>query len=116
MLADPCADPGIFARVVQARLPENSSDNGFCLFLCPQLLQFYSGFSMVYFKENYNFTRFRGGGGGGGGGVSNLFREGGGGGRGLEVQMLILETHRTFDFPGGGADPISPSRSAHVTI
>ena len=33
MLADPCADPGIFARVVQARLPENSSDNGFCLFL-----------------------------------------------------------------------------------
>ena len=55
MLADPCADPGIFARVVQARLPENSSDNGFCLF-----------FSMVYFKENYNLTRFRGGGGGGG--------------------------------------------------
>ena len=70
---------------------------------------------MVYFKENYNFTRFRGGGGGGGGGgVSNLFQ--GGGGRGLEVQMLILETHRTFDFPGGGADPISPSGSAHVTI
>ena len=71
MLADPCADPGIFARVVQARLPENSSDNVFC----PQLLQFYSGLSMVYFKENYNFTRFRGewvqpipGGGGGGGG------------------------------------------------
>ena len=51
-----------FCRMVQARLPENSSDNGFCLF-CPQLLQFYSGLSMVYFKENYNFTRFRGGGG-----------------------------------------------------
>ena len=50
MLADPCADPGIFARVVQARLPENSSDNVFCLF-----------FSMVYFKENFNLTRFRGG-------------------------------------------------------
>ena len=63
MLTDPCADPGFFARVVQARLPENSSDNVFCLF-CPQLLQFYSGLSMVYFKENYNFTRFRGGGGG----------------------------------------------------
>ena len=75
MLTDPCADPGIFARVVQARLPENSSDNVFCLF-CPQLLQFYSGLSMVYFKENYNFTRFRGGGGGGGGGGG----EGGGGG------------------------------------
>ena len=68
MLTYPCADPGIFARVVQARLPENSSDNVFC----PQLLQFYSGLSMVYFKENYNFTRFRGAGptysrGGGGG-------------------------------------------------
>ena len=110
MLADPCADPEIFARMVQARLPENSSDNGFCLFFCPQLLQFYSGFSMVYFKENYNFTRFRGGGGG------CPTYSGGGGGRGLEVQMLILETHRTFDFPGEGADPISPSGSAHVTI
>ena len=76
MLADPCADPGIFARVVQARLPENSSDNGFCLF-CPQLLQFYSGLSMVYFKENYNFTRFRGGGGGG-----PIYSRGGGGGSG----------------------------------
>ena len=41
--------------------------------------------------------------------MSNLFQ---GGGRGLGVQMLILETQRTFDFPGGGADPISPSGSA----
>ena len=65
MLADPCADPRIFARVVQARLPENSSNNVF-VFFCPQLLQFYSGLSMVYFKEIYNFTRFRGGDGGGG--------------------------------------------------
>ena len=62
MLADPCANPRIFARVVQARLPENSSNNVF-VFFCPQLLQFYSGLSMVYFKEIYNFTRFRGGGG-----------------------------------------------------
>ena len=104
MLTDPCADPEIFARVVQARLPDNSSDNVFCLF-CPQLLQFYSGLSMVYFKENYNFTRFffffLGG-----GGVQPI--PGGGGGGGLGVQMLILETHRTFDFPGGGPDPLSP--------
>ena len=70
MLADPCADPRIFVRVVQARLPENSSNNVF-VFFCPQLLQFYSGLSMVYFKEIYNFTRFRGGGGGGG---SDLFQ------------------------------------------
>ena len=40
---------------------------------------------------------------GGGGGGSNLFQ-----GRGLGVQMQILETHRTFDFPGGGAVPLSP--------
>ena len=78
MLTDPCADPEIFARVVQARLPDNSSDNVFCLF-CPQLLQFYSGLSMVYFKENYNFTRFFffffwGGGG------PTYSRRGGGGG------------------------------------
>ena len=44
--------------------------------------------------------------------MSNLFPGGGG----LGVQMLILETHRTFDFPGGGVDPITPSGSAHVTI
>ena len=81
MLTDPCADPGIFSRVVQARLPENSSDNVFCLFclFCPQLLQFYSGLSMVYFKENYNFTRFWVGGrvqpipGGGGAGCPNAY-------------------------------------------
>ena len=36
MLADPCTDPGIFARGVQARLPENSSDV-FFLF-CPHFL------------------------------------------------------------------------------
>ena len=45
MLADPCADPRIFARVFQARLLENSSNNVF-VFFCPQLLQFYSGLSM----------------------------------------------------------------------
>ena len=76
MLADPCADPRILTRVV----PENSSNNVF-VFFCPQLLQFYSGLSMVYFKEIYNFTRFRGEGGGptyskG----SNFFHGGGGGG------------------------------------
>ena len=63
MLADPCADPGIFARGVQARLPENSFDKVFFLFR-PQLLLFYSGLLMVYFKENYNFTGLAGGGGG----------------------------------------------------
>ena len=51
---------------------------------------------------------------------SNIFqgdptfsRVGGGGGGG--VQMLIsIETHITFDFPGGSGPPIPPSGSAHV--
>ena len=102
MLADPCADPGIFARGVQVRLPENSSDNVLFLF-CPQLLLFYSGLLMVYFKESYNFTRFRGL-----GRVSNIFQEGSNFFQGVGVQMLILETNRTCDFPGGGANPLSP--------
>ena len=81
MLADPCADPRILAWVVQARLPENSSNNVF-VFFCPQLLQFYSGLSMVYFKEIYNFTRFLGGGGPTYSKGSNFFHGGGGGGGG----------------------------------
>ena len=88
LLADPYADPGIFAKAVQARLPENNSDNVFFSF-CPQLLQFYSGLSMFFFKENSYLTRFRGWGGGVQHfpGESNLFQEvkpfpGGGGGWG----------------------------------
>ena len=110
MLADSCADPEIFARGVQARLPENSSDVFFLLF-CPPLLLFDNGLLRVYFKENYNFTRFQGW-----GRVSNIFQEGQAFSRGVKLfsggwgsKMLILETHRTCDFPGGGANPLSPS-------
>ena len=72
MLADPCADPGIFARMVQVLLPENSSDNGFCLFV----LNFYS-FTVAYqwfiSRKTIILQGFGGGGvqpipGGGGGG------------------------------------------------
>ena len=62
----------------------------FVLFYSSQLiLQFYSGLSMVYFKENYNFPRFlrRSNifqGEGGGSNIfqvgSNFFQGGGGGG------------------------------------
>ena len=90
MLADPCADPGIFARVVQARLPENSSDNGFCLFFCPQLLQWL--FNGLFQKKTIILQGF----GGGGGVVQPISGGGGGWGRGLGVQILILETHRTL--------------------
>ena len=63
---------------------------------------FYSGLSMVYFKENYNFPRFQRG--------SNIFQ----GGEGVQlfpggVYILIcIETHRTCDFPGGSRSPIPP--------
>ena len=55
-----CADPGIFARGgggVQARLPENSSDNLFS----PQL---YRGCPIVISNKTIIFNIFRGGGGG----------------------------------------------------
>ena len=56
---------------VQALLPENSSDNVFFPFFSPQLiLKFYRGLLMVYFRENYNFSRFQTG--------SNIFQGGGG--------------------------------------
>ena len=47
-------------------------------------------------------------------GGPNLFQGGqtfsrGGGGGGGGVEILIIETHRTCDFPGGGANPLSPS-------
>ena len=71
---------------VQARLPENSSDN----FFSPQL---YRGCPIVISNKTI------------------IFRGGGG------VQMLIsIETHITYDFPGGGVRtpyPPPPSGSAH---
>ena len=100
MLADPCADPGIFARVVQARLPENSSDNGFCLFFVLNFYSFTVAYQWFISKKTIILQGFGGGGG-------PIYSGGGGRGRGLGVQILILETHRTF-FPGGGADPLSP--------
>ena len=107
MLADPCADPGIFARVVQAQLPENSSDNVFCFFLSSTFTVAYQWFisKKTIILQGFFFF-FLGGGGG-----PTYSR---GGGRGLGVQMLILETHRTFDFPGGGADPLSPPLDPHM--
>ena len=76
MLADPCADPGIFARVVQARLSENSSDNGFCLFLSST---FTVAFQWFISKKTIILQGFGGGGGvqpipgGGGGGWGSKF-------------------------------------------
>ena len=75
MLTDPCADPGIYARMVQARLPENSSDNVFCLFFVLNFYSFTVAYQWVISKKTIILQRFGGGGrvqpipGGGGGGI-----------------------------------------------
>ena len=73
MLADPCADPGIFARMVQARLPENSSDNGFLSFFVLNFYSFTVAYQWFISKKTIILQGFGGGGptyssGGGGGG------------------------------------------------
>ena len=112
MLADPWADPRIFARVVQARLPESSSNNVFVFFLSSTFYSFTVAYQWFISKKSIILLGL------GGGGGSDLFQ----GvklfpwGRGRGVQMLILETHRNCDFPGGVRTLYPPSGSAHVTI
>ena len=54
-------DPGIFARGVQARLPENSSDNVLCFFSPQLILQFTVVYPRFISKETIIFQGFRGG-------------------------------------------------------
>ena len=108
MLADPCADPGIFARVVQVRLSENSSDNGFCLFFVLNFYSFTVAYQWFISKKTIILQGF--------GWVGGCPIYSGGGGRGLGVQILILETHRTFFSQEGVRTLYPPSGSAHVTI
>ena len=74
---------------VEARRPENSLDN-------------------VFLVLNY-FTVFR---------WDPIFSMMGGGGNFFKgrVQMLSIETHITYDFPGRGLDPLSSSGSAHGVV
>ena len=51
---------------------------------------------MVNFKENYHFSRFKGG---------PTFSRGGGGGSNC---LFPIETHITCDFPGGSGPPVPP--------
>ena len=107
-----CADAGIFARRIQARLPENSSDN--VCFRHQLILPFYRGCSMVIskttiiiqgFREVPKFTRWGGGGGGGG---SNFSRG---------IKMLIsIETDITCDISRESRLPIPTSGSVHDWI
>ena len=83
MLADPCADPRIFARVVQARLPENSSNNVFVFFIVLNSYSFTVAYQWFISKKSIILLGFGGGGGGGGPTYSkgsNFFHGGGGGG------------------------------------
>ena len=103
-LSSACADQGIFARGVQVRLPERSSDN---FFFCPTCFTVLQRVSNGYFKENYHFLRFKRG--------SNIFQ-------GVQlfpgcgVQMLIsIETHIIVIFQGAGVQTTYlPSGSSHA--
>ena len=73
MVLTPCADPGIFAREVHARLPGKSSDN-----------VYFTGSQCFISKKTIMFSRFQRG--------SNISRGGGGPTFFTGVQL----------FPGGG--------------
>ena len=62
MLADPCADPRIFARVVQARLPENSSNNVFVFFFVLNFYSFTVAYQWFISKKSIILLGFGGGG------------------------------------------------------
>ena len=67
---------------------------------------------MLNFKEIYHFSRFQRGSNIFKGG-SNFFQGGGGGGGNC---LFPIETHITFDFPGGGSGtPVPPSGSVLVS-
>ena len=95
---------------VQARLPaENSSDDVFFFLFVLSFYSFTVAYQWFISKKTIILQGFRGGGEAFSRRVQSfpggqLFSKGGGGG----VQVLILETHRTFGFRGGGADPLSP--------
>ena len=77
---------------------KKSSDNVFFFLV---LILFYRS-QMVYFKENYHFSRFQRG--------SNIFQGGGCGGPtfpGGSNCLFPIETHIACEFPGGGP-PLDP--------
>ena len=77
---------------------QKNSDNVTAFFFCFFLLVFnsFDRSPMIYFKENYKFSRLQRG--------SNIFQ--GGGGVQLFFHFLFpTETHMTCDFPGGSGFP-----------
>ena len=87
-----CADPGIFVRGVHVNLTKKSSDN-VCFFL---VLSLFNRSQMVYFKDNYHFSRFWRG--------SKIFQGGPTfSGEGGSHCLFPI----TYDFRGG-PDPLSP--------
>ena len=67
---------------------------------------------MVYFEENYHFSRFQRG--------SNIFQEGSNFFRGMgggSNCLFPIETHITCDFPGGGGSgPPVPPLDPHLLV
>ena len=80
MLADPCADPRIFARVVPGPTARKQLQQRFCLF-CPQFYSFTVAYKWVISKKSIILLGFGGGGPTYSKG-SNFFHGGGGGGGG----------------------------------
>ena len=107
--AHACADPGIFVRGVQVSLTKKALTTFFFFLFSPQLIlqksngQFQRNLS--FFKVPEGVQHFPGGGG------VQLFPGG-------SNCLFPIENHITFDFPGGGLDPLSPLliRTWHVQI
>ena len=83
---------------------KKSSDNVFFLFFFLVDLSLFYRSQMVNFKEIYHFSRFQRG--------SNIFQGWGGPtfsrGGGGSNSLFPIETHITFDFPGGVWTPCPP--------
>ena len=103
-----CADAGIFARRIQARLPENSSDN--VCFSSQLILLFCRVCPMVISKKTIVFQGFRE--------LPSFTMWGGGPTFSRGIQMLISsETDITGDISRGGSDlRIPTSGSVHDWI
>ena len=82
----------------QVNLTKKSSDNVFFFFFFLVLSLLYRS-QMVNFKENYHFSSFRRG--------SNIFHGGPTFSRGSNC-LFPIETHITYDFPGGSGPPAPP--------
>ena len=106
----PYADPGIFVRGGPGQSDKKSSYVFFCFFLSSAYfavkwsISFQFQRNLSFFKVPEGVQHFPGG--------VQLFPGGGGGGSNC---LFPIETHITWDFPGGGPDPLSPPLDPHLS-